>query len=80
MIGLKGDKGGIGVPIGGTTGQQLMKKSNADYDFEWKTPAGGAGTGDMLKSEYDKNDNGVVDNAEKSTVLQVGKCSCKCKI
>ena len=63
MIGLKGDKG-IGVPIGGTTGQQLMKKSNADYDFEWKTPSG-AGTGDMLKSEYDKNDNGIVDNAEK---------------
>ena len=63
MIGLKGDTG-IGVPIGGTTGQQLMKKSNADYDFEWKTPSG-AGTGDMLKSEYDKNDNGIVDNAEK---------------
>jgi len=52
MIGLKGDKGdtGIGLPTGGTTGQQLMKKSNADYDFEWKTPAG---AGDMLKSVYD---------------------------
>lgn len=54
-IGPKGDKGekgdtGIGVPIGGTTGQQLMKKSNADYDFEWQTPEG---AGDMLKSVYD---------------------------
>jgi len=25
---------------------------------------GGTGSGDMLKSVYDKNDNGVVDNAE----------------
>jgi hypothetical protein len=61
MIGLKGDKG-IGLPSGGTTGQQLIKKSNADYDFEWQTPAG---AGDMLKSEYDKNGNGIVDNAER---------------
>jgi hypothetical protein len=61
MIGLKGDKG-IGVPIGGTTGQQLVKKSNVDYDFEWQTPAG---AGDMLKSVYDSDGDGVVDNAEK---------------
>lgn len=34
---LKGDKGekGEGVPIGGTTGQVLSKKSNANYDYEW---------------------------------------------
>ena len=29
-------KDGVGVPTGGTTGQYLTKKSNADYDFEWK--------------------------------------------
>lgn len=34
---LKGDEGekGEGVPIGGTTGQVLSKKSNTDYDYEW---------------------------------------------
>jgi hypothetical protein len=28
------------VPPGGTTGQALVKKSNADYDTEWKTMSG----------------------------------------
>lgn len=34
---LKGDKGdkGEGIPIGGTTGQVLSKKSNTNYDYEW---------------------------------------------
>ena len=31
---LKGDKG-EGIPTGGTTGQVLSKKSNANYDYEW---------------------------------------------
>jgi hypothetical protein len=26
---------GVGVPIGGTTGQHLAKKSNTDFDFSW---------------------------------------------
>ena len=58
---LKGDTG-VGIPTGGVTGQQLTKKSATDYDFEWQTPAG---AGDMLKSEYDSDGNGIVDNAEK---------------
>lgn len=35
--GEKGDKGdpGAGIIAGGTTGQALVKKSNADYDTEW---------------------------------------------
>lgn len=44
--GLKGDKGlngkdgrngekGEGIPMGGTTGQFLKKKSNTDYEYEW---------------------------------------------
>ena len=38
--------------------------------FEWQTPAG---AGDMLKSEYDSDGNGIVDNAEKvKAVLQWG--------
>lgn len=43
--GAKGDTGatgqtgpaGQGVPTGGTTGQVLAKKSNSNYDTEWKT-------------------------------------------
>jgi len=41
---------GGGLPSGGTTGQSLVKASNADGDVEWATPAGG---GDMLASVYD---------------------------
>jgi len=45
---IKGDKGdpgdpGAGVPAGGTTGQSLVKKSDADRDTEWKTVQGGGG-------------------------------------
>lgn len=28
---------GVGIPTGGTTGQILAKKSNADYDSEWRS-------------------------------------------
>lgn len=37
--GNKGDKGdtGVGMPAGGTTGQFVVKKSNTDYDFDWKS-------------------------------------------
>jgi len=38
--GAKGDQGdagadGVGVPVGGATGQALRKKSNTNYDTEW---------------------------------------------
>ena len=36
---------GEGIPEGGTTGQVLMKKSDADYDAEWKNVS--AGTSDQ---------------------------------
>ena len=32
---------GVGVPIGGTTGQTLAKTSSVDYATAWVTPAGG---------------------------------------
>ena len=46
--GEKGDKGdpgatGAGVASGGTTGQVLAKRSNADYDTEWVNQSGGGG-------------------------------------
>lgn len=34
---------GVGVPPGGTTGQSLVKTSNADFDTEWQSVAGGPG-------------------------------------
>lgn len=41
---------GVGLPTGGTSGQQLVKQSATDYDYAWQTPAG---SGDMLASTYD---------------------------
>ena len=34
--GIQGEPGSPGSPTGGTTGQLLTKKSNADFDLEWK--------------------------------------------
>lgn len=50
--GIQGEQGdpGEGLPVGGTTGQQLVKLSDTDYDYDWETPAG---AGDMLASVYD---------------------------
>lgn len=52
LIAAKGDTGatgaagadgvdGQGVPVGGTTGQVLAKKTNTDYDTEWIDETGG---------------------------------------
>lgn len=38
--GQKGDPG-VGVPAGGTAGQVLVKKTETDYDTEWKDIEGG---------------------------------------
>jgi hypothetical protein len=45
--GPRGDKGdtGVGIAVGGTTGQVLTKVSNTDYDTTWTTPSGGGGSG-----------------------------------
>jgi hypothetical protein len=36
---------GIGVPVGGSTGQVLAKNSGADFDTEWVAQSGGGGGG-----------------------------------
>jgi hypothetical protein len=36
-----------GLPVGGLTGESLVKSSDADYDMGWAVPAGG---GDMLST------------------------------
>lgn len=50
--GQKGDSG-EGIPIGGTSGQVLIKKSDADYDTEWTTMSGDGGVNvDAELKEY----------------------------
>ena len=41
IMGPQGPQGpaGLGVPAGGTSGQALVKKTNADNDTQWSTPA-----------------------------------------
>ena len=34
--GLKGEDG-VGMPVGGSAGQFLQKKTNSDFDFSWAT-------------------------------------------
>ena len=48
--GPKGDPGpaGQGVPTGGTAGQVLTKVDGTDYNTEWKDPAGGGGSKEIL--------------------------------
>lgn len=48
-----GDAGanGAGVPTGGTTGQQLAKNSNTDYDTHWVTPSAGGDTIAVLAAD-----------------------------
>jgi hypothetical protein len=41
---------GVGVPAGGTTGQALVKASDADYDTEWTSVVGG-GADDQTAAE-----------------------------
>ena len=44
-------KFGQGVPVGGTTGQELQKASNTDFDTAWVTPpAGGSGALTFLEA------------------------------
>lgn len=47
---LKGQKGdnGEGVLTGGTTGQVLVKKSNTDFDTEWKAVESGMDTNTLV--------------------------------
>ena len=45
------DSMGNGIPEGGTTGQVLIKSSNADYDVEW-----GVGIKEGVVTEYGSYD------------------------
>lgn len=60
---------GAGIPVGGTTGQALVKKSNTNYDTEWDD-VGGTGSFDGTMdditdgSTYVKTHNDFTDAAE----------------
>lgn len=44
-----GGSPGVGVPVGGTTGQLLAKATATDYDTEWvDAPTGGGGGGTII--------------------------------
>lgn len=43
---------GVGVPAGGTTGQVLVKASNADYATMWATGGGGGGVSPPFPISY----------------------------
>lgn len=47
--GLKGESG-QGVPVGGSIGQILTKKSDVDFDTEWADSKGGSGGGTVSES------------------------------
>ena len=54
-------------PAGGTTGQVLTKKSDEDYDTEWKTPqGGGGGTSNYNDLDNKPSINGVTLSGNKS--------------
>ncbi len=72
LIGPAGINGidGQGVPAGGSTGQILSKIDGSNYNTQW-IDAPTTGTGDMLRSVYDTNNSGVVDNSELVNGLTV---------
>lgn len=53
------------VPSGGRSGCMLMKASDANYDVVWMDTQSF-----MLKSVYDRNNNGKVDKAETADAVQ----------
>lgn len=53
------------VPAGGTTGMILAKRTNANYSTEWISTANF-----MLKTTYDRNNNGIVDQAEEALAVK----------
>jgi hypothetical protein len=65
---------GVGVPIGGTTGQALVKASNNNYATEWQTITAGVEsvngqTGNVVLNVSDLNDTNIT-NVQAEEVLK----------
>ena len=76
LKGEKGDKGntGTGTPKGGKTGQYLLKKSNADYDYVWSPITTVSWDNVSGKTNATENASGLMSAEDKSKLdnLQVG--------
>jgi Ca2+-binding EF-hand superfamily protein len=53
---------GVGMPIGGETGQILAKNSNDNYDFQWMNIT------TQIMETYDHNSDGKVDAADVADI------------
>jgi len=49
---------GVGVPVGGTAGQALVKLSATDYDTAWQTISGGTGSPGGANAQIQFNSSG----------------------
>ena len=67
--GPKGDKGDTGVGLNYNwrgTELGIKREDESEYQYVNLKCESGSGMGDMLKEEYDKNNNGIVDKAEEA--------------
>ncbi len=69
--GQKGDPG-EGIPLGGTAGQILVKKSTTDYDTEWQTPQAGGGGGMAGVANFNGRTGAVTSQQGDYTADMVG--------
>ncbi len=69
--GAKGEKGdpGEGVPTGGTTGQVLTKKTDADYDTEWTDPSADITVDDALSPTSENPVQNKVVTLQKAPII-----------
>lgn len=51
VVWIDTDEDGVGIPIGGTTGQVLAKVDSGDFNTEWITPSGG-GSSKEVRHEW----------------------------
>lgn len=61
---------GAGFPPGGTTGQVLVKSSNADFAAGWGTPTSAAASGAVVGANSSVNNHVVLFNGESGKVIK----------